>query len=105
MVAFAAPIGARFTSPVTFGAALIRINGPRITIPLDGLHSKNMIFENCTLLYSGKTLKLENSGFSNSTFQFGRKSRLSTSSRIDLGEPFRYGCDPVGPNALNQCPH
>jgi hypothetical protein len=87
MLAFFAPIGSPLTSPRAFGASLIRINGPHVKIPLDGLHCKNVILHGCTLVYTGKPLKLENCGFSNSTFQFSENLTCQYLAEAILDDP------------------
>jgi hypothetical protein len=87
MVAFAEPIGSRPTVPVSRGAGLIRINGSGVTISLDGLYCKNVIFVDCTIVFSGKALILQNSGFYNSKFQFSENITCQLLAEAILTNP------------------
>jgi hypothetical protein len=92
LVAFFAPIGSRAASPTERGAAIISVSGAEhhISIHLDGSHCKNVVFRNCVLIYTGKPIKLENTGFYNSKFEFSANLTCQRLAQEILTNPSVY---------------
>jgi hypothetical protein len=72
MVADLGPISSRNTDPSRPGTGYIFVAGSdqHITIPLDGMTGKNVIFSNCKLIYTGKAIELENTSFYHCNLDF-----------------------------------
>jgi hypothetical protein len=89
MVAFVGPIGSKVSSPTSSGAAYIRIGFKQghITVPLDGLQCKNIMFSGCTVGYSGGPVKLENTGFANCSFVFAKNLTCQKLAALVLSNP------------------
>ena len=89
MVAFVGPIGSKVSSPTSSGAAYIRIGFKQghITVPLDGLQSKNIMFSGCTVIYSGGPVELENTGFANCSFVFAKNLACQKLAALVLSNP------------------
>lgn len=96
LVAFFAPIGSRAASPREDGAAIIQVSGTEhhISIHLDGSHCKNVVFKNCTLIYTGEPIKLENTGFYNSRFEFSANLTCQRLAQEILANPSVYFSEP-----------
>lgn len=72
MVAFACPIDSPMASPKSPGLGFIRLKSgeARLSMKLDGVHCKNVIFTDCDLVYHGAALILENTAFYDCKFEF-----------------------------------
>ena len=49
---------------------------PHISVPIDGLHCRNVVFRFCNIIYKGGPIILENVAFENCTFTVEEKGAV-----------------------------